>query len=215
MQIIPSILVQSKEEFLREIKSVQKSVDMVQLDIADGIFVPHTTWMDPDIVKKNAKIDVELHLMVSEPLKELKKWATVEQVQRIYVHFESEENLKNIMPTLHAYGWDIGIALNPDTPTSVLDPYIKEIKAVMFMGVTPGKQGQKLIPEVLEKMVDFISKNPNIFTAIDGAVNEETLTDIVKTGVKAICPGSAIFKNEREPRENVKRMGEIINRLTV
>src|SRR3990167_11298761 len=74
---------------------------------------------------------VELHLMVKEPLNELKKWQSVEQVVRILVHYECMDNLKDIFPTLHAYGWDISIVLNPDTPIAALDPYLPEIKGVM------------------------------------------------------------------------------------
>jgi len=36
----------------------------------------------------------------------------------------------------------------------------------------------------------------------------------VNAGVSAVCPGSAIFGNERKPAENVKRMRELIHRLT-
>ena len=84
----------------------------------------------------------------------------------------------------------------------------------MFMGGTPGKQGQKLMPEVLEKIKQFTSLNPTIFTELDIGVNEQTLPDIYESGIKAICPGSAIFGNERLPEENIARMQQIINSLT-
>ena len=214
MIIIPSILVQSEDEFKKQIKALDNVLDLVQLDIADGKFVPNTTWANPEIVKRETPMDIELHLMVESPLKELARWGSVDQVIRILVHYESVKNLAEIMPTLHAYGWEIGIVLNPDTPIDVLEPYIHEIKTVMFMGVYPGKQGQKLIPEVLQKIKQFKTKHPQISVELDGAVNEETLPDITKTRGDAICPGSAIFKNDREPKDNVKRMEEIINRLT-
>ena len=214
MIIIPSLLVKTAEQFKQQIKSIQKELDLVQLDIADGKFANNTTWADPKVVEKNTKIDIELHLMVSEPLKELKRWAEVEQVVRILVHFESIPNLADIMPTLHAYGWEIGIVLNPETDIKVLKPYISEIKSVMFMGVVPGKQGQKLIPEVLEKIKKFNKLYPNMFTELDGGVNEKTMPGIVASGVEAVCPGSAIVGNKRTPAENIKRMKKLIHKLT-
>jgi len=57
MQIIPSILVQSKEEFITQIHAIEKTVSQIQLDIADGKFVPNTTWADPAVIKKEAKIE--------------------------------------------------------------------------------------------------------------------------------------------------------------
>ncbi|MBT3538888.1 hypothetical protein HN481_02065 [Candidatus Parcubacteria bacterium] len=214
MKIIPSILVQSEDEFKIQITAAENVLEMVQLDIADGKFVPNTTWADPDVVEKQTDLDIELHLMVEKPLQELKRWSATEQIKRVLIHYESVKNLEDIMPTLHAYGWEIGIVLNPDTPIDVLEPYISEIKAVMFMGVVPGFQGQTLIPEVLTKIKKFKSLHPTIFTEIDGAVNEETLPEIIASGVDAICPGSAIFGNDRTVEKNVERMQDIINKLT-
>ena len=212
IEIIPSFLVQSEKEFTKKYTALKDSVDMIQVDIADGLFVPNTTWANPDVIKKIVNLDIELHLMVSDPLEELKKWQTVEQVKRIFVHYESTD-LAEIMPTLHAYGWDIGIVLNPQTKSSVLEPFIDEIKAVMFMGVVPGKQGQPFIPEVLDKIKLFRLQHPEIFISIDGAVNNTTLPDIVETGVNAICPGRAII-GKGSPEKNVQAMQKCIHTLT-
>ncbi|PIT86872.1 MAG: hypothetical protein COU33_00760, partial [Candidatus Magasanikbacteria bacterium CG10_big_fil_rev_8_21_14_0_10_43_6] len=154
VQIIPSLLVQSEKEFLKKYHALEDAVDMIQLDIADGLFVPNTTWANPEVVQKTVTIDLELHLMVSDPLEELKKWQRVEQIKRIWVHYESTD-LEDILPTLHAYGWDIGIVLNPLTESTILEPFINEIKGVMFMGVVPGKQGQPFIPQVVDKIKLF------------------------------------------------------------
>ena len=212
-KIIPSILVKSKKEFLTQLTSVQDLVDIVQLDIADGKFVKNTTWANPDVVKKECKIDVELHLMVKNPLKELLRWSTVEQVKKILIHFESINNLEDIMPTLHAYGWEIGIVLNLETPITVLKPYLNEMNTVMFMGIKPGKQGQELDTKVLKKIKKFKKNNPKIFTSIDGGVNQNNLDKILSSGVDAICPGSAIFKNKNTIEENFKQLQKDIKKM--
>ena len=214
MQIIPSILVQTPEELKSQLQALGKSVKRVQIDIADGIFVNNTTVSDPDTVQKYCQTEVELHLMVSQPLKELMKWQKVEQVVKILVHFEAVKNLHDILPTLHAYGWEIGIVLNPETDIKVLDEYISEIKAVMFMGVNPGKQGQKLLSQVLANIKKFKTKYTHIFVELDGGINEKNLEKIIATGVDAICPGSAIFGNEKAPKTNIKNLQKIINSLT-
>ena len=214
IQIIPSILDASTEDLQAHIIAVQDHVNMIQIDIADGEFVPSTTASNPDIVKKIATIDIELHLMVKKPLLELKKWATVEQVTRVLVHYESMPDIHDIFPTLHAYGWDISMVINPDTPISALEPFVPELKGVMCMGVIPGFQGSPFVPGVLGKLKEIKSRWPQLFLELDGGVNEETIDAIIETGLDAVCPGSAIFKNNRTPGENVSLLREHIRERT-
>ncbi|MFH1947214.1 MAG: hypothetical protein ABIJ23_03610 [Candidatus Magasanikbacteria bacterium] len=222
IQIIPSILVTSEEQFITQVSGLENSVSMIQLDIADGIFVPNTTWADPEIVKNNCNLDIELHLMIVDPLEELKKWIEVEQIKRVLIHYESlpgtTEQKDNLISDAINFGnennWEVGLVLNPETDYELIEKHLDKIQSVMFMGVVPGKQGQGLIPDVLEKIINFTIDYPDMFTEIDGAVNEETLPTIIKTGVKAVCPGSAVFGNERTPKENVEKMEEIIEKLT-
>ncbi|OIO20306.1 MAG: hypothetical protein COY69_00775 [Candidatus Magasanikbacteria bacterium CG_4_10_14_0_8_um_filter_32_14] len=214
MLIIPSILVRTSQELKNQIQSINKSVSRVQIDLADGIFVDNKTVSDPKTITKYCKIEAELHLMVNDPLKELKKWQKVKQIKKILVHFESVKNLHDILSTLHAYNWEIGIVLNPETNIKTLDEYISEIKGVMFMGVHPGKQGQKLLPKVLNNIKKFKTKYPKIFVELDGGVNEKNLEKIIISGVDAICPGSAIFGNKNKPADNIKNMNKFINSLT-
>jgi len=212
MTIIPSILVTSEDEFKQQIQSIQPHVPMIQLDIADGKFVDNTTWAEPDVIKKIVTCDIELHLMVSDPLSELKRWQSTEQVKRILVHYESTD-LADIMPTLHAYGFEIGIVLNPDTSTTVLTPFISEIKCVQFMTVVPGKQGQPFESNVLRKIKAFHKKCPDMPISADGGVNAETLPKLIAAGVTRCGPGSAIFGNEKSPKENLENLQQIIHSL--
>jgi len=215
VEIIPSILVKTEEEFLEQSRAVADVLNMIQLDIADGVFVPNTTWADPDVVAEHLTLDCELHLMVQDPVEEVRKWADVVQVKRVFVHYESRtDDIADVLAQIHSYGWDVGVVLNPGTPIDVLDSFLEEVDAVMFMGVNPGFQGQTLIPEVLENMKAFCAAHPHLFVSIDGSVNEETLPDILATGVCAVCPGSAIFGNDEPPKKNIERMKALIHRLT-
>lgn len=211
MEIIPSILVPDEKTFLAQTRAVSEAVSMVQIDICDGVFVPNTTWADPEIVAKHLEIDCELHLMVQDPLAEARKWEHVPQVKRVYIHYESNpEDIAEIINHIRSYGWEIGLALNPDTPITVLDTLAKEIEAVLIMGVYPGRQGQTLLPVALEKIPEIRQTYPHLRIGLDGGVNEKTLSDIVPVNPDAICPGSAIFGNERNAHENVNRMKQQI-----
>lgn len=213
MQIIPSILVSSEEEFLKQINGVQNILDQVQLDIADGEFVPNKIGVTPEVVEQNCNIDVELHLMVENPLLELQKWTAVENINRVLIHLESK-NVAEAIKFAKDNDWQVSLVLNPETELISLEKYLTEIDSVTFMGVTPGKQRQELILETLEKIKEFTFHHPTMFTELDGGASEENLPKIIESGVKAICPGSAIFGNSLTPAENVTRLKEFINTLT-
>lgn len=215
VEIIPSLLTQSEEEFLHQYNAVKHSVSCIQIDIADGEFVPNKTWADPGIIKDQVEIDIELHLMVMHPREEMERWKHVRQVKRALVHYESIYNSVNkTLAVIEGYCWQKSLVLNPDTPIQVIDAYADQLFGIMFMGVNPGFQGQKLIPSVIKNISIIKKKYPHLFLEIDGGVNEQTIPDLMRAGVDAICPGSAIFKNDRTPKENVERIQNQMIQLT-
>jgi ribulose-phosphate 3-epimerase len=208
MQIIPSILVKTSEEFTKQITSLEDSLKMAQLDIADGVFVPNTTWADPEIVKNIAKIDIELHLMVKYPLNELKRWQNVPQIKRVLFHFESADDINKVIAEIKKNHWEAGIVLNPDTDIKMIDPYINQLSVVMFMAIIPGFQGQKFIPKTLDRIRKFKIKYPACLVAVDGAVNSDTVTDIAKAGADIVCPGSAVFNDRGSVKDNLTQLND-------
>lgn len=213
-KIIPSILVKTEQEFLDQIRAIATTVESIQLDIADGVFVPNTTWADPLVVQKELQIPCELHLMVADPLRELVRWTDVPQVKKILVHYESVQNFTDIVSALKKYGCEIWIVLNPTTEPHVLAPFSENIDGIMLMGVIPGKQGQTFIPETLNRIRACKSLYPNLPVQIDGGVNEDTLHGLIAAGADIVSPGSAIFGNGRAPTENVQRLKNMIQQLS-
>lgn len=215
MLIIPAILVNNEKDFFDQTTAIENYIDLVQLDISDGIFTPNKTWADPEVIKKlDLNIDLELHLMVEHPLAELKKWIGVEQVRRVLVPYEGKDDLMSVIDFIDEQGWEKGIVLNPETSVSVLDEYLDNFTHVLFMSVVPGSQGQKFIPETINKIIAFKQNNPEHFVEVDGGVNEETLSMIIKTGVDGLCIGGAIFCRESSPAEQINYFENLINTLT-
>jgi len=215
MIIIPAILVKNQEDYLEQINAIQDSVSLVQLDISDEKFVPYKIWADPKVVKENTHTDLELHLMVSDPLAEMKKWQGLEQIRRIFIHFESTPDLMPALDYADEQGWEKGLAINPDTTLEQIKPYIDNVSSLLFMGVTPGQQGQKFSPEILEKIEQTKNIYPEHFTEIDGGINAETLPLLASSGLDAVCIGSAVFGNDKDPQENLHNLETIINKLTL
>ncbi len=212
VDIIPSILVESPKEFEKELRAVENVVSQVQIDVADGIFVPKTTWADPTVIAKLLATPAELHLMVADPLMEIRRWQKMKHITRILVHIETEPEVARIADVCKKQGWSLSLVLNPETPIDAIAPFVSLVQGVMFMGVHPGRQGQKFIPEVLTKITTCKREFPQLFIELDGGVNEDTLPQIIASGIDAVCPGSAIFVNERAPAENVERMKQMLAR---
>ena len=210
MEIIPSILATTEEQFKKNLMGIGTAVNIVQIDIADGKFVPNVTAATSELADKYLTIDCELHLMVKNPGEYLSDWSTIPQVKRVFVHVDCGADIDEVIKIIHSHGWQAGLVLNPKTPNANVEPFLARVQAVMFMGVHPGKQGGEFLPEVLQKVTEFKILHPKMWIEWDGGVNEKTLPAIIKTGIDAVCPGSAIFGNEKTPIENIKTIQKII-----
>lgn len=204
MEIIPSIFVTSVKQFMEQTTAVADEVDMVHIDITDGRFVPVTTWADPEYVAKNLTTNCELHLMVNEPTKVIEDWEHVPQVKRVFIPAEGGNSVDEAIKIIHSQGWQAGLVFNPETPFGIEKRLLIKLAAVMFMSVHPGKQGQKLIRDVLKKVMAVKKEYPGLFVELDGGVTEKNIGKIKRAGVDAVCPGSAIFGNRQTPSENVR-----------
>ncbi|MDO8505768.1 MAG: hypothetical protein Q7S48_04290 [bacterium] len=122
-EIIPTILVQDRLEFEQRLGIMQGKIPMAQMDIMDGKFVANTTFADPEIAA-HFKVDYELDLMVENPGPVLDAWKNVPGVKRAFIHAEIKKPLAPLLKKIKSYGWEAGVALNPDTEWEVVEPYI-------------------------------------------------------------------------------------------
>jgi len=197
--IIPALFTTDSAQFNTQIQEIDHILTHLQLDIADGVFVPTTTWADPHIISSITDYTFELHLMVAHPLPLIHDWEHVTTVTRMLVHIESSDPIMDILTTIGETGREKFIVLNPETSIDVLLPLIPHIDGVMCMGVPPGAQGQTLVPSVLEKIKMIKQRFPHLYVSIDGGVSENTLSEIVSSGVDALCVGSMIFGRPDTP----------------
>jgi len=201
-QIVPAILVKNFSDLKLQLKRVQRLFPLVQIDICDGKFVNNTTFKERlEINKLQLPCSLELHLMVRNPLLEMKKWEKVKNISRVYIHAEAlGNNFEKISSLANKYGWQLGLALNPETKAEKIKKYLDKIDAILFMTVHPGIQGQKLIVPVLKKINQFYAKNKKILIAADGGINLENIKEVKKAGVSEFCIGGKLIM-----AENIKK----------
>lgn len=213
-EIIPTILVSNRLEFERRLGIMAGKIPVAQMDIMDGKFVANTTFTDPKIAAQY-RVDYELDLMVEDPESFLQKWHdTLPQpppikgggkVVRAFVHVEIKKPLAPLLEKIKSYGWETGIALNPDTPWERVKKFLDKIDTVLFMTVYPGQNAAPFQPKVISKIKAFHHAHPKVPIEVDGGVNERTLPLLLKAGVTRFAVGSAIWSTP-DPLKAYKKL---------
>jgi len=210
-KLIPVINTKTTQKLKERIKLLKNFDGVFQIDIADGRFISWKTWNRPGTLKKIKKIKgkFELHLMVFNPEQVLPDWLE-SFPKRVIIHCEAIKDFSYIYKLCHEAGVELGIAINPETPFSVIDKYLNKIDIVVMLGVTPGPSGQKFEWFVLDRIQKFKTKYPKVLCEIDGGVNEDNLEEIKKSGVDFVAIGSAIFDSE-DPLERISYFKKGLN----
>ena len=141
-----------------------------------------------------------------------KKWIQA-GAMRVICHVEAlkEGEGEEFLKLKDEFGVEIYLALVPETPLSILDPYLDKIDGVQFMGINKiGYQGQAFEPKVLEMVSEIRGKYPELPISIDGAVNFETAKDLVDAGATSLASGSVIF-NATHAGDVIEELKEVAN----
>ncbi len=209
MNIIPAILPTSQGELNIRVQEVLGRVDIVQVDVCDGVFVPSKTHFDE--LPFRDQVQYELDLMVSLVASvQLDVYIRMKPA-RIVLHIESVvEHAGMYIDQIRGAGIGVGLALSNATPIQAIEPYLDRVDFVQCMGIAhSGMQGQPFDEMVLQTMSELREKHPYIMISVDGAVNEHTIGRLQAAGANCFVVGSAIFA-EGEPLENITKLESLL-----
>ena len=172
-------------------------VDMLHMDVMDGIFVPNISFGAPIIekVKKHTKIPMDVHLMIDRPHRYIDMFSKCADI--LGFHFEAGSDVEQTLKAIKAHGIKTCLTIKPCTKPEEIFPYLPLCDMVLVMSVEPGFGGQKFMSEALLKLrvlrAEIEKQGLSCLLEVDGGINKETAPLAVKAGADVLVAGSYVF----------------------
>ncbi len=169
--------------------------EAVHVDVMDGHFVPNISIGVPVVesLRKCTDLYLDTHLMITDPAKYAEPFVKAGS-DSITFHIEVVDDARPVIDRIRSLGANVGITINPTTPTSAIAEVVPLVDIVLVMSVWPGFGGQKFIADVLGKVTELrgiLSASQRL--EIDGGINAETIADAARAGADMLVAGSAVF----------------------
>lgn len=192
-----------KENTIKELNKT--AIDYIHVDVMDGEFVSNET-LDFNNLRNyfyENKKNLDVHLMV----KDVKLYCELYSLLKPkYITFHIEVgNTLELIDYIKNKNIKVGIAINPSTDISLIEPFINKIDLVLIMSVEPGYGGQTFIEESLDKIKKIKSLNNNIIIEVDGGINNTNIKKIKEAGASMCVVGSYITNNSYEKIDELKK----------
>lgn len=194
--IAPSMLKCDFGNLRREISLLEAAgARLLHLDVMDGHFVPNLSYGPVVIqrIRELTDLPFDAHLMISEPERYLDDFLEA-GCQAITIHIEAVPQPQELLRRIRGGDALSGIALNPGTDVTAIEPYLDDCDLVLVMSVEPGFGGQELIPSSLDKLRLLKPQlSEQQLLSIDGGIGPSTIAAAAEAGAELFVAGSSIF----------------------
>lgn len=209
-QILPSLLSADMTELGNEVDAVMNAgADYIHFDVMDNHYVPNLTFgpaFCDSLIKRFPQLPVDVHLMAT-PVDALIESFAKAGAKRISIHPDATIHLDRSLQLIKNMGCEAGLVLNPATSLDCLTWCAHNLSFVLVMTVNPGFGGQKLIPEVINKISQIRQLYPQLDICIDGGVTTTNIAELARAGANQFVAGSAIF-NSANYGDTIAKMRE-------
>ncbi len=171
---------------------------LLHLDVMDGHFVPNLSYgaMVIERIRERTELVLDAHLMIDDPGRWLGEYLRA-GCDWVTIHIEACADPVPVLRKIREAGRKAGIALNPETPVSALQPCVGECDLVLVMSVHPGFGGQKFIANSTNKVKEVRELfGSSTLISIDGGIGPATVPEVAAAGVDVFVAGSSIFDRD-------------------
>jgi ribulose-phosphate 3-epimerase len=217
IRVNPSILAADFGELAEAANDVAPVTNWLHVDVMDGHFVPNLTIGPPVVasLRKHSAAFFDCHLMVTNPGELVEAFAKA-GANLTTIHAEVGDT-EALIAQMRRLGLSVGLALNPDTPFSVAEPYLEGIDLLLLMTVFPGFGGQSFIEDVVPKIkeagAEIERRSLRVVIEVDGGIDAETAPVTARAGARVFVAGTAVFGDEDPPRAVVRIQDAVLAAL--
>ncbi|MEN9975338.1 MAG: ribulose-phosphate 3-epimerase [Verrucomicrobiota bacterium] len=150
-----------------------------------------------ETVRHLSPLWLDVHLMVSRPDRYVRRFIEA-GADLVTVHVEADHDVGQTLRLIRDAGCHAGLALNPATPVTAVEPFLDQIDLLLCMTVVPGLGGQPFMPEVLTKIAAAAalrqSRHLSFHLEVDGGIDASTATQCAAVGANVMVAGVSTFR---------------------
>ena len=204
VEVSTSILsVKKGEESATFFELEASKTDYFHIDVMDGKFVEKDTYDKmleyASYIKRISNLPLDVHLMVEDIRTAVDDFLSVEP-NIITFHFEACKNKQEVYEVINYIkenNCKVGISVKPNTKIEEIYEFLPYVHMCLIMTVEPGKGGQTLLTDMLQK-IEALKKyikanNIEIDIEADGGINLKTAPEVKKAGANILVSGTAIL----------------------
>lgn len=198
VKISPSVLTADFMTLGDSIKKLEETgVDMLHLDVMDGIFVPNISFGNPVIksIKAHTNLPLDVHLMIDRPHRYIEEFAKYADL--LGFHYEAGSDNAELLKKIRELGCKSCITIKPATAAEEIFDLLPLCDMVLVMSVEPGFGGQKFMPIALDKIAAIKAEcerqGLQVDIEVDGGINAETAPLAVAAGANVLVAGNFLF----------------------
>lgn len=207
VEVSTSLLNIKKEEAIKTLYNLETAgTDYFHIDVMDGKFVENNTnnlMMEYcEYLNSITTLPLDVHLMVEDVEEYIKNYLVFEP-NTITIHFEAAKDKAELLKWIQLIkenNCKVGVSIKPTTEIKEIYEILPYIHTVLIMTVEPGKGGQELIPETIQKIYTlkkYIDENElEIDIEADGGINLNNVEEIKKAGCNIIVAGTSIIESK-------------------
>ena len=204
VEISTSILtVENGKESETFFKLEAAKTDYFHIDVMDGKFVEKNTYNKmleySSYIKRISNLPLDVHLMVEDIKVAINDFLAV-RPNIITFHYEAckdKNEVYELINYIKENNCRVGISVKPNTKIEEVYEFLPYIHLCLVMTVEPGKGGQTLLSDMVQKIVDLkkfvVQNNLDIEIEADGGINLKTAPEVKNAGTDILVSGTAIL----------------------